>query len=153
MELKPYILPLESALERWSAASREWLEFVSGHTPILTAFLTGWGWRCMGLEVPKDVGTFRESFRVGWREADEAITIAQRLEAEKESRGQDLKVKIESLCELAQRKHLECEDSWYSCPKSAKGCANEDAGDKCTCGADSRNEKIAEIKDQILETL
>lgn len=107
----------------------------------------------MGLEVPKDTGTFTDSFRVGWREADTAIVLALRLETEKEVRGEDLKVKIDSLCDLAERKHLECEDSWYSCPKSAEGCANEDAGDKCTCGADSRNEQIAEIKDRILETL
>ena len=28
--------------------------------------------------MPEDVGQFRDSFRVGWREADDQITIASR---------------------------------------------------------------------------
>jgi hypothetical protein len=41
-----------------------------------------------------------------------------------------------------KRKHSECEDSWYSCPKSENGCANDGAGDECDCGADNANEMI-----------
>lgn len=38
--------------------------------------------------------------------------------------------------------HRCCEDSWYSCPKNPEGCANEDEGDECNCGADSHNAKV-----------
>lgn len=41
-----------------------------------------------------------------------------------------------------KRKHSECEDSWYSCPKSESGCSNDGAGDECDCGADNANEMI-----------
>ena len=34
--------------------------------------------------------------------------------------------------------HYECEDCWYSCPKSPEGCCNESAPDACTCGAEQR---------------
>jgi hypothetical protein len=42
-------------------------------------------------------------------------------------------------------KHYECEDCWYSCPKSDEGCCNEYAEDGCTCGADKHNALIDEI--------
>lgn len=32
--------------------------------------------------------------------------------------------------------HLECEDSWYSCPLSIEGCINPKRGRACTCGAE-----------------
>ena len=35
--------------------------------------------------------------------------------------------------------HAECEDCWYSCPKSAEGCCNDAAVDQCTCGAELEN--------------
>ena len=38
--------------------------------------------------------------------------------------------------------HYECEDRWYSCPKSDGGCANEYQGVDCTCGADSHNARL-----------
>jgi hypothetical protein len=41
-----------------------------------------------------------------------------------------------------RRKHYSCEDSWYSCPKDKDGCANDQAGDDCTCGADKANLEI-----------
>lgn len=37
-----------------------------------------------------------------------------------------------------RRAHLECEDSWYSCPLSEEGCA-DDAQTGCTCGAETQN--------------
>lgn len=39
--------------------------------------------------------------------------------------------------------HLEVEDCWYSCPKSAEGCCNESMPKgQCGCGADRANEII-----------
>ena len=51
----------------------------------------------------------------------------------------------EELAKLARRNHYTCEDTWYSCPKSPDGCANDAAGDECDCGADSHNDKIDEL--------
>lgn len=74
MSVERYILPFELALIRWSVVCISWNE-LSSHTPLITPFLTGWGWRCMGLEMPKELGTFQDSFRVGYREADSMISI------------------------------------------------------------------------------
>lgn len=68
----------------------------------------------------------------------------------------DNALELRALCDLALRgleaqefveslrrtKHDECDDSWYSCPKSEEGCANEDARDECTCGTDFFNAKL-----------
>ena len=35
-----------------------------------------------------------------------------------------------------------CEDSWYSCPKSEDGCADERQGTECNCGADKSNKRL-----------
>lgn len=45
------------------------------------------------------------------------------------------------LLEQLRQSHEECDDCWYSCPKSGD-CCNEFAGDECTCGADYFNAKI-----------
>lgn len=42
--------------------------------------------------------------------------------------------------------HRECEDPWYSCPKSEEGCINEGAGIECTCGADENVKLLAEYR-------
>ena len=43
-------------------------------------------------------------------------------------------------------RHSECEDAWYSCPKSEDGCANDNfSPDECTCGLDYRNEKASKV--------
>ena len=47
------------------------------------------------------------------------------------------------------RKHDECEDCWYSCPKSADGCCNDAQGDECNCGAEKHNA----ILDAIISSL
>lgn len=48
--------------------------------------------------------------------------------------------------------HYYCDDRWYSCPKHPDGCANEDEGTECNCGADEHNARldavIAELKRQ-----
>lgn len=72
--MKPHLLPFELALIRWSVVHLQWHE-TANDMPNLTAFLTGWGARCLGMEntAPPD---FQNSFRRGWREADDQIAIA-----------------------------------------------------------------------------
>ena len=48
---------------------------------------------------------------------------------------------ISKLKDLALRKHYSCEDSWYSCPKSEDGCAQDNDGE-CICGAEDHNAKV-----------
>ena len=52
---------------------------------------------------------------------------------------------IQRLAGLARRKHYTCEDSWYSCPQSECGSANDNAGAECDCGADEHNAKVDAI--------
>jgi hypothetical protein len=41
--------------------------------------------------------------------------------------------------------HDECDDCWYSCPKSLEGCCDtRQPPDVCTCGKDGRDETIKE---------
>ncbi|RRJ96822.1 hypothetical protein Ga0100231_023945 [Opitutaceae bacterium TAV4] len=72
------ILSLDIALIRWSVVCRQWEGFSAGNAPLLGAFLAGWYCRSIGASMPEDVGQFRESFRVGWREADQQIEIESR---------------------------------------------------------------------------
>ena len=44
--------------------------------------------------------------------------------------------------------HKQCEDCWYSCPKSGE-CCNDDAGTDCTCGADAENAMRQEAADAL----
>lgn len=44
-----------------------------------------------------------------------------------------------------RRSHRECDDCWYSCPKSERGCCNESQGDDCNCGADEHNAEVEAI--------
>lgn len=43
---------------------------------------------------------------------------------------------------LAMRRHYQCEDCWYSCPRSPEGSCNSSYGDKCNCGTDEHNAKV-----------
>ncbi len=43
---------------------------------------------------------------------------------------------------LCHQSHTYCEDSWYSCPKAEGGCADDNAGPDCACGADVHNARI-----------
>jgi len=52
---------------------------------------------------------------------------------------------IQQLAGLARRKHYTCEDSWYSCPQSEGGSANDNAGAECDCGAVEHNAKVDAI--------
>jgi hypothetical protein len=49
---------------------------------------------------------------------------------------------VRDLAQAGKRSHHECEDPWYSCPKSPGGCSNESEGENCNCGADEHNAKI-----------
>lgn len=69
-----YMLPLETALIRWHVVSARWEEMSSGNIPLLGAFLAGWYFRCIGGH-PTPVVDYRDSFRCGWREADDMIQI------------------------------------------------------------------------------
>ena len=50
--------------------------------------------------------------------------------------------RLRGLLLRAKRPHYYCEDSWYSCPKAPDGCADENQGDECNCGADAWNAEI-----------
>jgi len=52
--------------------------------------------------------------------------------------------KIKDKAKYLAGNHYECEDSWYSCPKSEGGCANDLNGDECNCGVKRKIEKIAQ---------
>lgn len=63
-----------------------------------------------------------------WQQLNEQNAIAQELGA------------------LATRHHYSCEeDTWYACPKSTTGCADEAQGTECNCGADAHNEKVSRL--------
>ena len=47
--------------------------------------------------------------------------------------------------ESLRRDHYECEDPWFSCPKSNEGCSDPSRGDVCTCGAEDHNAKLDAI--------
>jgi hypothetical protein len=50
-----------------------------------------------------------------------------------------------ALKSLRRDRHEECEDCWYSCPKSEGGCCDDSqAKDVCTCGTDLWNSIIDE---------
>lgn len=80
------VLPLELALVRWSVVCQSWQSMSAGHSPLLTAFLAGWGCRCIGIEIPSQYHEFRDSFRAGWREADTEISIQRAALDNKEAR-------------------------------------------------------------------
>ena len=46
--------------------------------------------------------------------------------------------------------HYYCEDSWYSCPKAQDGCANNDEGDECNCGAEIKQNKYKAFIDSLI---
>ena len=61
-----------------------------------------------------------------------------------------LKALVETLTQAAKRSHYECEDAWYSCPKSPSGCSNESEGEDCNCGADRHNAEIDGLASSLL---
>lgn len=75
--MKTMQLPMDLALIRWSVVCRSWYN-MAYDAPDLGAFLAGWYCRCSGVSRPADEGMFRNSFRRGWREADQEIEIKSR---------------------------------------------------------------------------
>ena len=56
----------------------------------------------------------------------------------------------EAIEKLRVHGHYECEDCWYSCPKSDGYCREGDVYMECTCGADEQNAIIdAAIADSL----
>jgi hypothetical protein len=47
-------------------------------------------------------------------------------------------------------KHRECDDCWYSCPKSEDGCCDDDAGTDCNCGVDRQIEELTALLARVL---
>jgi hypothetical protein len=61
-------------------------------------------------------------------------------EPDEKTYGREKLAAVREALEKLRQKHLECEDSWYSCPKSEEGSANIDlSADECRCGADDAN--------------
>jgi hypothetical protein len=55
------------------------------------------------------------------------------------------------LVKLAHREHYNCEeDTWYGCPMSRDGCANDAIPKICNCGADAHNAEVDAIAAQLL---
>jgi len=53
---------------------------------------------------------------------------------------QDRNAKLETaLRDLRSDHHYDCEDCFYSCPKSGECCDERLANSECTCGVDQRN--------------
>ena len=53
--------------------------------------------------------------------------------------------RLREALDKSRRTHYICEDPWYSCPKSEKGCINEGQGDECNCGADKWNAYVDSV--------
>jgi len=70
---------LDLALTRWAVTCTRWGELSNGSAPILGAFLAGWYCRCINTSLPERIGEFPDSFRAGWKQADEQIAIASRI--------------------------------------------------------------------------
>ena len=51
--------------------------------------------------------------------------------------------------ETNKRVHAYCDDSFYSCPKQEEGCADENQGTECNCGAEEYNAKLEVLCDKI----
>ncbi len=79
------VLPLDLALIRWAVVCQSWADLAAGSAPLLSAFLAGWCCRCIGASQPADLGQFRDSFRVGWREADQQVEIEARQNAPRQT--------------------------------------------------------------------
>ena len=83
-----------------------------------------------------------QSLRIAELERSLASTSEQ---ASDSQRQQIIDKMVKPLMRLIERwrpVHVYCEDPWYSCPKAPGGCANENAGSECNCGADAANDDI-----------
>lgn len=65
----------------------------------------------------------------------------------------DIINKLEGIRSAFTKSHYECEDSWYSCPKSEIGCSNDSLGDECSCGSDSDNALLNTLIDDVINDI
>ena len=65
---------------------------------------------------------------------------------------EDIKLNIIQELENLKIGHYYCDDSWYSCPLSSEGCADDSIPqDECNCGASEYNERIDKIIKYLLK--
>jgi hypothetical protein len=68
---------IELAIIRYAVVCEKW-KSIGGTYPILGAFICGWFMRDMNGENFVDVSSqFRDSYRVGWNEADTMLKIEE----------------------------------------------------------------------------
>lgn len=56
-----------------------------------------------------------------------------------------------ALKNLRSKYHYECDDCWYSCPKSGQCCNDNEKDGECNCGTDYRNAIIDKVLSEILK--
>jgi chromosome segregation ATPase len=106
----PHLLLIERSLDQYASQATYWENM------------------CRCAEKERDENTLARK-RVTELEADcDALEVHQK---ELEARLAE----AEGLLKRMFATHYECEDCWYSCPKSP-GCCGEESGDRCTCGKD-----------------
>lgn len=69
---------LDYAILRFAAAHHDNENRAGGSSPHLPAFLAGWFCAASGVPMPAELGTFRDSFRRGYREQTQSAEIAGR---------------------------------------------------------------------------
>lgn len=70
------------------------------------------------------------------------------------SKKEQINFIINALANLAIRNHYQCEDNWYSCPKSEDGCSNDNYNKtECNCGADEINIAIENLRQLLLDCI
>ena len=74
-------LGMELAMRRYAVVAQFWATLASGNPPIPSAFLAGWYCCVIGMPMPHVRDEFRDSFRAGYREAEDTIAIAERQRA------------------------------------------------------------------------
>lgn len=106
---------LDLALIRWSVVCKEWGELSSGFYPNLGAFLSGWFWKDMGNELPKELGEFRDSFRKGYQESEFMLEILNRERQNMKATEENLSIlkKLGFTCDFEHTKNPQ-DIEWYS---------------------------------------
>lgn len=54
--------------------------------------------------------------------------------------------RVYEILEELRRSRDQCEDCWYSCPKSGDCCNDNQKHDECNCGADRHNALVEELR-------
>jgi hypothetical protein len=71
---------LDRALTAYTVACREAHAFAPGSEPLLIPYLAGWGCRDMGMADldSQQLGVYRKSWRLGWRDCDAHLELEAR---------------------------------------------------------------------------